>query len=78
MTCTAAVALVDTSVLVYRFDPRFPLKQERASLGRVMGADRPLWTLRQSSRWRLLLFSERRSAALNWEGVVPSHVRKAR
>ena len=23
-------ALVDTNVLVYRFDPRFPLKQERA------------------------------------------------
>ena len=24
------------------------------------------------------LVSDRRSAALNWEGVVPSHVRKAR
>src|SRR5258706_5436821 len=27
---------------------------------------------------RDLLVSDRRSAALNWEGVVPSHVRKAR
>ncbi|MDB6106775.1 MAG: hypothetical protein JWO52_6774 [Gammaproteobacteria bacterium] len=25
------VALVDTNILVYRFDPRFPLKQERAT-----------------------------------------------
>jgi predicted nucleic acid-binding protein len=24
-------ALVDTNILVYRFDPRFPLKQERAT-----------------------------------------------
>src|ERR1700692_2249532 len=30
-SCTIVTALVDTNVLVYRFDPRFPLKQERAT-----------------------------------------------
>ena len=29
--CTAVAALVDTTVLVYRYDPRFPLKQRAAS-----------------------------------------------
>jgi len=29
--CTAVPALVDTNVLVYRFDPRFPGKQEIAT-----------------------------------------------
>jgi predicted nucleic acid-binding protein len=28
---TTVAALVDTNILVYRFDPRFPLKQERAT-----------------------------------------------
>ena len=31
MSSTTVAALVDTSVLVYRFDPRFPLKQEQAT-----------------------------------------------
>jgi predicted nucleic acid-binding protein len=31
MSCTIVAALVDTNILVYRFDPRFPLKQERAT-----------------------------------------------
>lgn len=30
-SCTDVAALADTNVLVYRFDPRFPLKQERAT-----------------------------------------------
>lgn len=29
--CTSVAALVDTNVLVYRFDPRFPEKQELAT-----------------------------------------------
>jgi predicted nucleic acid-binding protein len=29
--CTIVAALVDTNVLVYRFDPRFPVKQARAT-----------------------------------------------
>ncbi len=28
--CTSVAALVDTNVLVYRFDPRFPRKQQAA------------------------------------------------
>jgi len=31
MGCTTVAALADTNVLVYRFDPRFPGKQRRAS-----------------------------------------------
>jgi len=31
MTSTGVLALVDTNVLVYRFDPRFPQKQRRAT-----------------------------------------------
>src|SRR5882757_2338863 len=31
MSSTTVAALVDTNVLVYRFDPRFPLKQEQAT-----------------------------------------------
>jgi predicted nucleic acid-binding protein len=30
-TCTSVAALVDTNVLVYRFDPRFPDKQRVAT-----------------------------------------------
>jgi predicted nucleic acid-binding protein len=30
-TYIVVTALIDTSILVYRFDPRFPLKQERAT-----------------------------------------------
>ncbi len=31
MTSMSVVALVDTNVLVYRYDPRFPAKQRRAT-----------------------------------------------
>jgi predicted nucleic acid-binding protein len=31
MSSTSVAALVDTNVLVYRFDPRFPEKQDRAN-----------------------------------------------
>lgn len=30
-SCTRVASLVDTNILVYRFDPRFPVKQDRAT-----------------------------------------------
>lgn len=30
-TCTSVAGLIDTNILVYRFDPRFPAKQEIAT-----------------------------------------------
>ena len=36
------------------------------------------WWLLSKRSLNYCLVSDRRSAALNWEGVVPSHVRKAR
>ena len=38
----SAAALVDTNILVYRFDPRFPDKQRRATAALYRGLVNPM------------------------------------
>src|ERR1700733_1687137 len=56
----------------------FEFSLRNVSAQSASAANHTLFMISCPSSCTYCLVSDRRSAALNWEGVVPSHVRKAR